>query len=145
MKYATLLRTLLLPLLLTATLVSGVFGQGAPRRTGGTTTKDGGTPAPRPTPGIPIPLPTRTPAPVPAPAPERRLPHDCCCDRSAIDRNYDVNGDGTISKDERKRMKEIRKAEHKRAKELRKAQRKADHAAWKVNHKKGRGHDRDDD
>jgi hypothetical protein len=62
---------------------------------------------------------------------------------STIDRNYDLNGDGELSKEERKRMKEIKKAERKRQRELAKAERKRDKEQRKAMRERGR--DRDDD
>lgn len=155
MKHGTFLRSILLPLLICATLAGAAFAEGDPGKASGTKRKDGGTtttPVPNPVPSPRAPAPQPTPQPIPAPAPlprpipppERRAPNDQR-DQSTIDRNYDTNGDGVISKAERKRMKEIRKAERKQMRELQKAQRKADMAAWKASHKQQHGNNHRDD
>jgi hypothetical protein len=151
MKSATVLRTFFLSLLVTGLSIGQAPAQG--RTTAPTTTKDGSTTqAPQPQPSGPAPVyrpapNDRTQTPVPAPAPTtqqkpapvyRPAPGQTTTQAPApqqqttIDRNYDVNGDGVISKEEKKRMKEIRKAEKKRARELRKAQ----HEEWVDEHKR---------
>lgn len=88
------------------------------------------TPAPRnPAPTTPQ---TKAPAPIYVPDNSQTTTRPAPQQHTTIDRNYDVNGDGVISKDERKRMKEIQKAEKKRARELRKAQ----HRDWVEDHKR---------
>ncbi len=135
MRSATVLRTFFVSLLAVGISFGQAFAQEAPRRTTSpsTGTKDGSARVPGP--GIPLPVPDkapapttqRNPAPVYRPAPQQQ-------EQTTVDRNYDTNRDGVISKAERKRMKEIRKADKKRAKELRKSRK----AQWKEDHKHAR-------
>lgn len=152
MRSVTIFRSFFFTLLVAAMSFGQALAQEAPRRTTTppSTTKDGSAPARIPGPGVPIPVPvpnpnpdnsgkapvpTTQPAPVPTRNPEpvyRPAPRQ---DQSTtIDHNYDVNGDGVISKEERKRMKEIRKAERKRQHELRKAERARERELRKSEH-----------
>lgn len=135
MKTATILRNIFFSLLASVTLLSQVDAQTQERRTSGpaqtkeapTTTQ---TPVPiyRPDPNDQTtttqPAPTRRPAPTtpyPTVPPPQRTEDNV---DHRYDRNYDLNGDGVLSKAEKKRMKSIQKAEEKYQKEIRKANKK---------------------
>jgi hypothetical protein len=153
MKSVTVFRTIFLSLLVTVFLLGDASAQEQRRSSGSATVKNGGTTTTQPAPST-----TTTPAPVYRPSPDEKQPNGQSAPApvyrptpteraqvppqnqpSTIDRNYDVDGDGEISKAERKRMKEIRKAEKKRAKELRKAQHEHEKDLRHAEHK-GKGH-----
>ena len=135
MKTATILRNIFFSLLASVVLLNEVDAQTQERRTSGPAqTKEAPsttqTPAPiyRPDPNDQTtttqPAPTRRPAPTtpyPTTPPPQRTDNDA---DHRYDRTYDVDGDGVISKAEKKRMKAIQKADEKYQKEIRKANKK---------------------